>query len=367
MPIIAFIAWRHKGYSLAEAWTILYGLMAFAGCAAWIIYNWVIFHDPLLSFFYGNSSHTYYANTSDAALPARHHLWIAFETYGYTVVETVGWVIAAMGILGLIVFIGRARFRLTTLPVYLILVPFAFYWLVMFLGVNTENLPELGTGRYYNIRFGLMMIPAIALFLAFLIASIPAALRRAFIPLTLVAITFISVVGSTLQTPFVLREALYGAGSEGRMEGQIQAQWLSSHYQGGDVLITYVNDPAFMFFLLTKYDFPDRVLITDANGWQFTQALEHPETTVSWIVMDSDATNGASRIWTTLHNRQDWRRYFVLRKTLGTTQIYEHIGETGTGNRSAQSQPRANSATGSAPPIALDARRIYYRLLYSLA
>jgi hypothetical protein len=51
VPVLAFIAWRHRGYALAEAWTILFGLLAFAGCAAWVIYNWVIFHDPLLSFF----------------------------------------------------------------------------------------------------------------------------------------------------------------------------------------------------------------------------------------------------------------------------------------------------------------------------
>ena len=59
VPVFAYIAWRRgRGYMLAEAWTLLYGLLAFVGCAAWILYNGVIFHDPLLSFFYGNSSNT---------------------------------------------------------------------------------------------------------------------------------------------------------------------------------------------------------------------------------------------------------------------------------------------------------------------
>lgn len=334
VPVIAYIAWRHGRYALAEAWTILYCLLAFAGCVAWVIYNAVIFHDPLLSFFYGNSNHTYYAGASAAELPARHNVWIAFETYGYTVAQTVGWVIIVMGFLGLVVFILRMRLRSTMLPAYLILVPFAFYWLVLYMGVNTESLPELGTGRYYNIRFGLMMIPACALFTAFFVASVPMIrkLKHVLAPATLATIVLMYIIGSTLQTPFVLSEALYGAGSEGRAVGQTQAQWLSSHYRGGNVLITYVNDPSMMFFMLTKYGFSDRALITDANGWQFSQALAHPETSVTWIIMDADATNGASRIWDDLNNRQDWRRYFVLRETIGTTQMYEYVGAQGNGS-----------------------------------
>lgn len=340
VPVIVYVAWRHKGYALAEAWAILYSFLAFAGCIAWMIYNGVIFHDPFLSFFYGNSNHTYYAGATAAELPARHNVWVAFETYGYTVAQTVGWVILVTGFLGLLAFILRMRLRSATLSAYLLLVPFAFYWLVLYLGVNTENLPELGTGRYYNIRFGLMMIPASALFTAFFVASLAPIkqlkLKRLLAPGALMVIALISIIGSTVQTPFVLSEALYGAGSEGRLVGQEQAQWLNEHYRGGDVLITYVNDPSMMFFLLTEYDFSDRALITDANGWQFDRALAHPETTVTWIIMDSDATNGASRIWLDLTNRQDWRNFFVLRKTIGTTQMYEYVGAQGTGGVSSR-------------------------------
>jgi Dolichyl-phosphate-mannose-protein mannosyltransferase len=342
VPILAYAGWRHRGYVLAEAWTILYGLLAFAGCAAWILYNLVIFHDPLLSFFYGQSSHTYYANFPDSALPARNHPWLAFEMYGYTVVGTVGWILAAMALLGLILFIWRVRLRLTLLPIYLTLVPFGFYWLVLYRGVNTVSLPEFGGGSYYNVRFGLIMIPAVALFLAFLTMAVPVSLRRAFVAVALAIITLSSITSSTLQTPFVEREAqvflngAYGGqitiagdyGPESWRAGQIEAQWFSSHYRGGNVLITYHTDSSLMFSLLTEHDFPDRVFITDTNGGQFADAVEHPETSVTWIVMNSDATDGATLIWTKLHNREDWRQYFVLRQAFGTMQIYERSALT---------------------------------------
>jgi Dolichyl-phosphate-mannose-protein mannosyltransferase len=330
LPILAYVGWRHRGTALAEAWTILYGLLAFAGCAAWILYNWVFFRDPLLSFFYGQSSHAFYANAPAAVLPAKHRPGLAFAMYGYTVVGTVGWVIAATAVLGLIVFIWRARLRRTLLPAYLTLVPLGFYWLVLYWGANTESLPEMGMGPYYNIRFGLLMIPAVALFSAFLATAAPVSLRRGPVGVLLVLIALSSILGST-QTPFVLREALYGAGADVRQAGQKEADWFSSHYRGGNVLVSYVNDSVVMYFLLTKHDFPDRNFITDANGSQFADALAHPQTSVTWVLINSDVSHGSggSPIWTALSNRGDWRRYFVLRfvlhqpENLGTTEIYE--------------------------------------------
>jgi hypothetical protein len=335
LPVLAYVAWRRRGYALLEAWMILYGLLAFAGCAGWILYNAVIFHDPLLSFYYGQSSHTFYANTPDYLLPARHHAWLAFAVYGLTVAKTVGWPILAMSVLGLGVFIWRGRLRPPALPAYLTLVPFGFYWLALYRGANTEGLPELGMGPYYNIRFGLAMIPAVALFSAFLCMVVPMRLRRALLGAQLTVVGFLSVVGLTHGTPFVLREAVSGYGGDTRQTGPREARWFASHYRCGSVLYTYVNDPALMFYLLTQDHISDYAFITDANGPQFTDALQHPERTVSWIIMSSDTNNAEDRLSATLHHRQDWRHYFVLRRTFaahhsisgsyGTTQVYQRI------------------------------------------
>src|SRR5260370_20188371 len=88
-----------------------------------------------------------------------------------------------------------------------------------------------------------------------------------------------------------------------------------------------------MFYLLTKYHFPDRVFVTDANGAQFTEALARPQHWVTWIVVNSGSSNNADLIWASLHRHQTWRHYFVLRKrfpahhsvrrTYGTVEIFE--------------------------------------------
>ncbi|HUY48232.1 MAG TPA: LysM peptidoglycan-binding domain-containing protein [Streptosporangiaceae bacterium] len=357
VPILAYIAWRRQGYKLVEAWTILYCLLAFAGCVAWILYNAVIFHDPLLSFFYGQSSHKYYANTSGYLLPARHHAMFALTMYGLTIADTVGWAIVVMALLGFAIFVWRCRLQSKTLPVYLTLVPLGFYWLVLYKGVNTESLPQLGTGPYYNIRFGMLMIPALGLFAGFVATSGWVLLRRALAGATLAVIIFSGVIGSLLQTPFVLREALYGYGGDTRQTGQAEAQWFNAHYHGGNVLYTYVNDPSLMFYLLTKYHFLDHVFVTDANGAQFTEALARPQDWVTWIVVNSGSSNNADLIWAALHRRQDWRHYFVLRKkfpahhsvrgTYGTVEIFEKgSGHAMPGTRShAGAQAGADNAS----------------------
>ena len=96
----------------------------------------------------------------------------------------------------------------------------AFYWLVLFLGINTESLPQFGQGPYYNTRFGLAIIPAVALFCACIAVT-----RRRLLNVVLVggvlALTLASSAVGWVQTPFVEREALYGpSGAKTRVGGE---------------------------------------------------------------------------------------------------------------------------------------------------
>src|SRR5260370_36115280 len=359
IPILAYTAWRRHGYKLAEAWTILYCLLAFAGCVAWILYNAVIFHDPLLSFFYGQSSHKYYANTSGYLLPGRRHGMCALMMYGLTVADTGGWAIVVMALLGFAIFVWRCRLQGKTLPVYLTLVPFGFYWLVLYKGVNTESLPQLGTGPYYNVRFGMLMIPALALCWGYLMTAGQVVARRVLPVALLAVILVVSAMNWMGGKSLVLREYLQRYGGDTRQTDQVGAKWLSTHYHGGNILDTYVNDSSLMFYLLTEYGFPDRAFMPDANGAQFTRALADPQRWVTWIVLNNGLGSRQDPLWGALHRQSAWGRYFVLRETFpwhhstagynGTVQLFERRPATGPAARHAdaragQARPRASVA-----------------------
>ncbi|HEX6395447.1 MAG TPA: glycosyltransferase family 39 protein [Acidimicrobiales bacterium] len=330
VPVLAWIAWKHGGYLLAEAWVILYSLLAFAGCVAWVIYNAVIFHDPLLSFFYGQSSHKYYPNTPGRLLPARGHPIVALKMYGFSVAGTVGWPLIALALAGLLVAMWRLRVRADSLPVFMSLLPFVFYSLVFYLGVNTANVPQLSFGGYYNVRFALAMVPAVALFAAFFASMGESRTRRWVAGSLLLPVAVWGFWGSTHQKPFVVREAVYGNANL-RVPGHTEANWMAANYHGGNILLTYLDNSAMAFYLMTDYRVPDRAFLTDANGVQFAAALAHPQDSVTWIILSLNLQDGGNRIRTALLGDPAWRSYFALRATLGTTQIYEKLQNVSSG------------------------------------
>ncbi|HEU5343037.1 MAG TPA: hypothetical protein VFU60_01710, partial [Ktedonobacterales bacterium] len=67
-----------------------------------------------------------------------------------------------------------------------------------------------------------------------------------------------------------------------------------------------------------------------------------PQDYAEWIVMDQH-NNNFEAVWSALHIRTDWRRYYALRTTIGSTLIYQRI-----------TPPNASAATRA--PLPLSAR-----------
>lgn len=314
--VVLYLAWRRQGFAGAESYSILFGMLAFSSCAAWVIYNAVIFHDPLLFLFFGDSSHTVHH------LQGYHKPWLSFEMFGYAAGGTTGWMMTALAALGLILFARRYRLHASALPVYALLLPIAYHWLIFYMGIDSILLPQLGGDIYWNARFGLMLMPAAAVFAAYL-AHQHLSLRVGVLGVILAFV----VINSTLEMPMALREPASSQSASVVPQQRMAAQWLLAHYHGGAVLISYIPDAPMAYFLMRGL--PDEALITDTVKGPFSAALAHPETAVRWIVLD-DYGQEADLVWIALHNRHDWRRYFVLRQSFGATHIYEYIGNNGT-------------------------------------
>jgi dolichyl-phosphate-mannose-protein mannosyltransferase len=331
--VVLYVAWRRQGYAGAESHSILYGMLAFSSCAAWVIYNGVIFHDPLLFLFFGDSTHTVHH------LEGYHKPWLSFEMFGYAAGETAGWMMMALAALGLILFAVRHRLQASALPVYALLLPIAYHWLIFYVGIDSIRLPQLGATIYWNARFGLMLVPAVVIFAAYL-ASQHHYLRLT----TLLATLAFVVINNTLQMPMALREPASPQSASVVPHQRMAAEWLLAHYHGGDVLISYDPDAPMAYFLMRGL--PDEALLTDAAKAPFAAALAHPETSVKWIVYD-DYGQATDLIWIALHNRRDWRRHFVLRQSFGPTHIYEYVGSPDAG-KAQQSAAPSTSAIGRA-------------------
>lgn len=316
--VVAFIAWRRHGAQVAEAMAWLYGMLAFAGCAGWALYNWALFGDPLY-FLNGPYSAGYQQDIIKAHgdLPTYHNIVISVHEYVQAAADMTAWPLLALAVVGCVVALLRFRLSSHMLPVYAMWILLIFNILCLFLGITAIYTPEfhpLHTMTYFNIRYGVMVIPEIALFAAAL-----ASWRREWVIIGLLLAALFSGFNPNLGSPYSLRDPLSSTASKQNMR---EAQWLDQHYHGGTVLIGGAPFSVLVF----DTGLPDQDFMNENTPGPFDQAVAAPQKYATWIVMG----NGDGAVYDAVHerlaNRTDWRKYYVLRATINGVQFYERIG-----------------------------------------
>lgn len=317
--IVVIIAWIKRGRLFAESSAILYGMLAFAGCAAWLIYEQLIFGNAL-DFFSGPYSAKAQEHSIQVAggLLTYHNPLLSLHVYSQVVIDAAGAPLIIAAALGLVWWIWHTKRDLTRWPLYAALVPFAFNWLSLVLGVTTIVTPEVpngGSATYFNVRYGMMMLPAIALFVAALASS-----KRLFLP-TICTLIVLFVGGTYLWgTPYALQDPLHGANALGKQEQTAEARWLTAHYNGGDILASGGAFTPMMFYT----NLPSNDFITENDGQSFLAAVTSPQTNAEWVFVDPH-NNNFDAVWSALHTRSDWRRHYVLRATFGSVLVFQRI------------------------------------------
>ncbi len=316
--VVAFIAWRRHGLKAAEGVAWLYSLLAFAGGAAWLLYNWIIDGDPFY-FLNGPYSSKYEQGVlkAEGALPTYHNLLLSLHEYVQAAADVTAWPLMALAGVGCVVALLRFRFALRMLPVYAVWALFFFNVLALFLGISAVSTPEIhvpgGVGEF-DLRYSLMMIPEIALFAASLVAW-----RREWVVVGLVLATLFSSFNPTLGLPLTLRGPLSTANWSATRQ---EAQWFDQHYHGGTILIGEAPSTDFVF----TTDLPDKDFLNENTPGSFDQAIAAPQKYATWIVMDSKRGAVYDAVQAHLQNRTDWRKYYVLRATIDGAQFYQRIG-----------------------------------------
>lgn len=330
---IAAIAWRRRGRLFAESSTLLYAMLGFAGCAAWLIYEQVIFGNPLDFLDGPYSAKAQQSHLRDSGLLASyHHPLLALHLYVQTVVDNVSLPLCVLALVGGVWWAAANWRRVSSLPVAAVLVPFGFNWLSLVLGISVIHTPEIpthGAAISFNVRYGMMMIPAAALFAGLLVGR----LRLLLPAIAALAVAF-GLLSTLLSAPYVLREPTVGNEVAHNITLQ-QAAFLAAHYQGGSILIGEGPFDSTIFFS----GLPARDFLSDGAGPAFHAALRDPQDDATWIVMDPRATYDP--VWSALGQRSDWRPDFTLVATIGTAQIYERT-TPGMGGTASASGPAAS-------------------------
>ncbi len=291
--IIFYVYLKKKHKPLLYALTFSSISIAFIGF--WLYHNWSRYGDPL-EFQRGKYSLLHHANAFLAAnlLPTKGNLWLSTDFYTKAVILNSGLLIILIFILGLILYIYNNKLNLKTIFPYalLILYPFSIYSL--YEGQNVIMLPNTNPSGYVHSRYGLSLMPAIAIFggCAYRYLKDFEFFRRIkngkkiLISIFLLAIVSQSIfwVSNFPENIASLAELDYGSK---QMYYKIKgvSEYLRDNYDGGNILLDEV-----IIRLLPSCGVPYRERIFP-NTWQLGEkALKEPSKYVKWIIVDTEAT-----------------------------------------------------------------------------
>ncbi|MDO8572380.1 MAG: hypothetical protein Q7S11_01260 [bacterium] len=290
-------------WGLLEGRLIMFATMAFFGIALWILWGFLILGDPLYfthSEFSANSQQLSWFARGE--LPAYKHLDVAFLYYFVTSVESSGFVLSLAAMIGMILFFLSKRTQYRSYIFLILMVPFIFNILTLYLGQSVIFIPGITPTTFewtlFNVRYGVMMLPLIALFIGYLFYRAKFAMRVMIIGI----IALQSALFYIGFTPVLsLDDSVSGLSSAIAKMPDAQ-QWLEDNYDHGKLL---TDDFARTISIIrTPVHMKDVIYIGNKPYWE--ESLIEPEKYARWIVMQQNDT-----LWKNIYeDRQTNARLF---------------------------------------------------------
>nr|MBA3724263.1 hypothetical protein [Candidatus Levybacteria bacterium] len=270
----------------------LFSIPVVLGISLWLLWNAMIFGNPLF-FIYGEySAHAQQMVIEQSAGLITKGNWInSFLAYGYAVMHNVGIYILGTALAGIAVLFFMWRKTLVAskkaLIIALLASPIAFNILALFLGFSILNVPELNSnpsgsyaGQWFNVRYGLLALPLAAVLIGVFASSRKMAAIIAMQVIILQAMTtynggIITIVDGTVGSSAFRNQAV--ADKLGASVGANEQVLMS---------LSVFNPVAFESGIDLKQ------FIHEGVSLQWKETLKQPQKTAEWIVMSSDANRG---------------------------------------------------------------------------
>lgn len=283
--VVAYTLLRdRRGYMRFEAHMLFFGLVAFSGIAAWVLWNFVIFDDPL------NFQSGDYAKPSlwvSDGEPAVGDWGKAFGTYLHAMRYDMGWFTLVLGGAGLAVHLARHRLRPGTLAPYALVAFLPFFVYALYAAQRPLHVPEVGGLDLYNVRFGVVMLLATSVFSGYLVGAL---LRSRLVPRGRpaqaigFAVASVVVVGATLGVPGTATqdEAAVFRASRTERANAAASSWLRDNYDGGLVLMESFGNESVTF----GSQIPTESIVYEGSFRRWEPALDHPTSHgIRWVYL----------------------------------------------------------------------------------
>lgn len=263
----------------------LFSAIAGLGPVLWLIHNAVRFGNPLEFLNGPYSAQAIYAEQvarTGFRYPTDGSLLLSARYFLADLALVIGPWALELAVLGLVVWALDASERARRSAGLLLLVPFVFYVHSMARASIPLYVPTLFPHTYYNLRYGIEMLPAVALFSSFLVASRASARGRA----VLLAVALAVIVGQAglnlsegaMQLPVVKESVLNTPCQSQRQRALIR--FFRAHYDGERLLVALGKWPC----LMPSSEIPFHKTVSESNRKIWRQLRQDPGKWVEWIV-----------------------------------------------------------------------------------
>lgn len=286
-------AWKYRGWRKTEGIILTFCFLGGFGIFLWILWNWAIFGDPFYFAFGPFSAHTQQENFAiNGLLVTQGDMLLSAKIYSIAVMFCTGLPILLLTALGMaVLYLNKNIAGKIKIVLLLFISPFFFNIIALYLGHSILFMPGvLGTG-WFNVRYGVMSIPIIAIFVPFLLNYKNKYLQAVFSLLILAAIAF-----PFSYEPVTLQDAKEGMA---RKDLKAAAYWLSDNAINPDekILISgAANDP-----IVFLSGFPIKRFIYEGSGRYWKESIDNPSKYATWIFADKKNSMDlvAKNLWET--------------------------------------------------------------------
>ena len=306
-----FLSFRER-HSRMEGTTILFATLASVGILAWFAWNQLIFKDALYFMLGPFSAHAQQeVMAASGALPTKFDLLLSIKVYLYAAFYSSYTYPFLLGLAG---FVGLWRDKKLAVSAKLgslaLVAPLVFNILSLYLGFSVIYVQGISGDTWFNIRYGVMLVPTIAVLVGLLVDRLPA-LRSLLIGSIAFVLFFAFVNGDAV----ALDDALVGSSQKNVSEVSSYLTRSASD-KPGYILISAASHDAIIF----SSGLPMKRFIHEGTGKYWENALSYPDRWARWIVMRT--YDQADLVWDAV-SRSDGFSYYHKVSSYPFADIYE--------------------------------------------
>lgn len=291
-------------YKKSEGIFILYSTLAALGIFLWFLWNLLIFKDPFYFAFGPYSAHAQQQQLEGAGeLITKGSIILSVQHYIYALIYNSNVYVTILGVFGAAALWldnktkTAIKFASTALTV-----PLIFNIVALYLGHSVLFIQGLSGDTWFNVRYGVMLLPSLAIFAGFLIHKLKV-LRPALIGIFL----FVAFIQFQSADAVTIDDARVGSSQKNVSE---VSGWLAQNAKDkeGFVLISAASHDAIIF----SSGLPMSRFIHEGTGRYWESATTNPERWARWIIMRTHDNNDST--WKSVSKTPDFANYNLVAK-----------------------------------------------------